>query len=628
MKIISFYLVNVFFLVSLFGTGCGEGRSEQNDQDNTDYQDTYDETGSDTNRNADTNSEVDVNADSDSESNANLDSDADSDTDADADSDTDSDADSDTDADADSDTDSDADTDTDADADSDTDADADSDTDSDADTDTDSDADSNVDTDVDADADSDSDTDTDTDDNPALSICNEPEPWAVPSATKVVGNGTSASCTESALREAATAGGLVKLDCGNEAVTITITSEIITGKETVIDSIDGNITLDGGGVTRILSAPNGSSLSVRNLRFINGKAPASEESDGIGGAVAGNWRSQVEVRNCTFENNSAGRGGGAVSVWTGSSLTIVNSRFVGNRSFYGGAVYSLLSPLNIVNSVFEDNETIDNGWGEGGAIGTDGASEYPDDAIGGNIDICGTTIKNNRGLRSGGGVYIWVYPPDKVTVDRTTIEENNIGGGGLGGGMRISNGEIIVNASSFISNVSENHGGALYLDCEPTCTLSNLTIYGNHAESYGGAVSSGSNVIIKNTTFAENFAGGHGGALFGGNDFEIYNSIFVNNSAGNPWNQANNCGSTGKGENVLQWKTDSNNAGYDTCIPNIIAADPLIDSNPKDNGGPTPTLMINQNSPAIGAGKSCEPLDQRGLPRDAAVCDLGSVELP
>jgi predicted outer membrane repeat protein len=445
---------------------------------------------------------------------------------------------------------------------------------------------------------------------------------------QVVGNGSAQSCTENALRNAASTGGYITFNCGDSPLVISIQSGIQTGSETVIDGGSGDITLDGGGTSQILIAPSGSSLSVRNLRFMNGKAPESEEADGIGGAVAGEWRSKVEIRNCIFEDNTAGRGGGAVAVWTGSSLTIVGSTFVGNRSYYGGAVYSLLSPLQIVNSTFSDNDTIDNGWGEGGAIATDGASESPDDAIGGTVEICGVEIRNNHALRSGGGAYIWVYPPDQVVIDRTLVESNEISGSGLGGGMRVSNGEIEIKASSFISDVSDNHGGALYLDCEPSCNIVNTTFYGNEAGSYGGAISSGDTMNINNVTFAKNSAGGHGGALFGGDKFTIHNSIFVDNTAGNTWNQANNCGTTGTGDHVLQWQSTTNDGGGDLCVPDIIIADPLLASDPKENGGPTPTLLPETNSPVLQAGTSCEPVDQRGEQRDEDMCDLGSVELP
>ncbi|MBN2526926.1 MAG: hypothetical protein JXR76_11075 [Deltaproteobacteria bacterium] len=459
-------------------------------------------------------------------------------------------------------------------------------------------------------------------------ICDAPTPWPVPTLSRVVGTGAAASCTQTALGDAVKAGAHVTFNCGDAPVVISVTEEIETADGTVLDGEGNAITLDGNGSNRILVAPGNTTLSVRNIAFVNGQAPMSEESDGIGGAIAGQWRSKVEVRNCTFKNNRAGRGGGAVAVWTGSALTVERSHFEENQSYYGGAIYSLLSPLTVTHSTFINNSTIDNGWGEGGAIGTDGASEDPDDAIGGNVEICGSVFQNNHGLRSGGGVYVWVYPPDVVTVEKSTIEANEIGGGGLGGGMRISNGQIEIRESIFLSNISDNHGGALYLDCEPECVITNTTFYNNQAETYGGAISSGSAVRINNVTFAANFAAGHGGALFGGDGFNLHNSIFLNNSAGNPWNQANNCSETVNGSYVLQWHSDSGDGGGDKCISDVTEANPLLTATPGEYGGPTETMPPMNDSPVLNAGSQCPLTDQRGTLRNKDTCDLGAVELP
>ena len=474
---------------------------------------------------------------------------------------------------------------------------------------------------------------------PLATTCHEPELWPTPATTQVVGDGTEASCTGDALRQAVSGGGYVRFNCGAAPVTIAVSPAIVVTRETVIDGEEQEITLDGGGTNRILET--GSSLSVRNLRFVNGKSSSASEADGIGGAIAGNWRSRVEVFGCTFEDNQAARGGGAVAVWTDSELTIIGSRFYRNRSWYGGAVYSLLSPLTIVNSDFVDNEAFketDLTEGEGGAIGTDGASASPDDAEGGTIRICGSVIRNNQGRGSGGGVYIWAYPPDIVSIDRTVVEGNTVSapsdGGSLGGGMRVSNGEITITASSFLSNRAQSHGGGLYLDCAPTCSITNSTFFDNKAApevgdgaGYGGAIFGGG-YRLNNVTFAQNYASGHGGALFGGSDWVIDNSLFVDNTSGNPWNQARSCGDTGSGSNVLQWHTSDGNGGDDRCIPNIIEVDPLLAAAPADNGGPTPTLLVGTASAALQAGSGCEAVDQRGEPRDPNACDLGAVELP
>lgn len=461
--------------------------------------------------------------------------------------------------------------------------------------------------------------------------CDEPTPWALPASKKVVGDGTAASCTAGALSQAVTGGGYVTFNCGDSAVTIAISTPIQVGAETAVDGA-GKITLDGGGTSQIFIATN--KLSVRNLRFINGKAP----DDSNGGAVKGEWRSNVEVIGCTFEDNVAGTAGGAIGVWTGSTLTVVASHFRRNKSKYGGAIYSLWSPLHVINSEFTNNSTFADS--NGGAIGTDGAldpayrnTQNDVDTVGGTVEICGSQFQNNKAYGAGGAAFLWVYPPDKIIIDRCTVEGNTLGkdsggtGLSMGGGMRVSNGEITIKGTSFLSNTSETHGGGLYLDCNPTCTITDSTFYSNKVtDGFGGAIF-GDKLRVNNVTFAKNFANGHGGALFGGSDWVFKNTVFVDNKAGNPWGQAYSCSATGKGDHVLQWVTDFNGVGSDPCIESPIAADPKLAA-PADNGGHTFTMLPGAGSPVLGAGAGCEPVDQRGDPRNTAVCDLGAVEVP
>ncbi|MGW0503847.1 choice-of-anchor Q domain-containing protein [Micromonospora sp. NPDC003241] len=466
----------------------------------------------------------------------------------------------------------------------------------------------------------------------AAGSCETPSPVTPPAARVVVGTGAAASCTEAALRSAVSRGGHVTFRCGDE-VTIPVTREIPVTRTTVVDG-GGKVTLDGRGRNRILVAQDRTTLSVRNLTFVNGSAEKSDSrKNGTGGAVAGLYQTRVEVIGSTFRNNSAGIGGGAVAVHTDSSLSIVRSIFTGNSSWYGGAVYSLLSPLTVANSTFTDNRTTTSGGlGDGGAIGTDGAK--PIGESGGVIRICGSTIRNNTGHGNGGGAYLWAYAPDKIIIERTTFEGNRVrsngrGGNGAGGAARLSvgpqpgrSGSVIVRQSSIRANTSDGNGGAFYLDCSPTCAISNSTIHGNTAKDYGGAIF-GDGHRSNNVTYARNSAGGHGGALFGGK-FVLHNTVFVGNAARNPWGQSMTCSSTGTGGHVVQWLT----SGRDTsnpCVRGVTAANPRLAA-PAANGGSTWNMMPAKNSPLVDAGRACESRDQRGEQRSTARCDVGAVQ--
>ena len=462
----------------------------------------------------------------------------------------------------------------------------------------------------------------------AAADCKEPTPMAVPAKRSVVGTGTTTTCTESALRSAVTAGGQVTFDCGGGNVTIPVTQEIKTKATTVIDG-GGKVTLKGGGSNRILLVENGTTLSVRNLQFVKGAAAQSDKREiSAGGAVAGMYKTHVEVIGSTFQNNTAGMGGGAVYVGTDSTLSITRSTFSGNSSWYGGAVYSLLSPLTVVNSTFNDNSTVKReGAGDGGAIGTDGAAPMDANGSGGKIHICGSSFNRNKGHGSGGGIYLWAYARDQIVVDRSTFKDNTVEG--IGGGARISigptdygkTGSITISGTSVLSNSSSANGGGLYLDCAPTCAISNSTFYRNASKTYGGAIF-GDGHHDNNVTFAENTAGGHGGALFG-SKFVLNNTVFVGNSSGNPWKQAMTCSDTGTGaqrDAVAHLVPDNS-----SCLSQVTAADPQL-SKPADNGGTTLTMMPGQTSPVLKAGSGCTPSDQRGVVRKDSVCDLGAVQ--
>jgi hypothetical protein len=116
-----------------------------------------------------------------------------------------------------------------------------------------------------------------------------------------------------------------------------------------------------------------------------------------------------------------------------------------------------------VDNVSESSD----GLGDGGAIGTDGAldPDFRSDTVGGTIQICGTTIRNSQGYGAGGAAYLWCYPPDQVIIARTTVEGNTIGqnykGNCMGGAMRVSNCEITIKNSSYLTNRCEGNGGAL-----------------------------------------------------------------------------------------------------------------------------------------------------------------------
>ncbi len=354
---------------------------------------------------------------------------------------------------------------------------------------------------------------------PSVAQCTTPQPWAHSNAGVVVGNGTAASCTASALATAVAQGGYVTFNCGTRATSIAVnqTINISASTPTVIDG-QGKITLDGRQAARIFQVQNGNALSVRNLKLQNGSSvqPASntQYAPGTwgGGAIKVSYRGKLEVINSQFLSNRSSIGGGAIFAGSDTDVTIVKSSFSKNTSWLGGALYTQLSRLTIVNSEFVGNQAINapagfpdaDQFGNSGAIDTDGASlaGYLNAAAGGaTLSVCGTVVRNNSAANSGGGATLWAYAPDTIDVRYSTFA-NNIAYGGPAGGARISlgfgdtthsgttistPGIINVEETSFISNRAEkSNAGALYMDCYgPSCNVSNSTFYGNYAKWCG-----------------------------------------------------------------------------------------------------------------------------------------------
>jgi hypothetical protein len=102
------------------------------------------------------------------------------------------------------------------------------------------------------------------------------QPADVSNPTSVIGTGTAASCTFSALNTAVGKGGVITFNCGSAPVTIAITAtmNLPTNKNTVIDG-GGKITLDGGHAVQILSfngpdfQTNNNGLTLQHLSFVN-----------------------------------------------------------------------------------------------------------------------------------------------------------------------------------------------------------------------------------------------------------------------------------------------------------------------------------------------------------------------
>jgi predicted outer membrane repeat protein len=507
-------------------------------------------------------------------------------------------------------------------------------------------------------------------------------------AAGTVGTGTPESCTSATLAAALLDGGTISFDCGPTAVTILISATLqVSATTTTIDG-GGKITLSGGGERRILrhsSRSNSSILTIRNIGFANGYTAGDAFSGSPNGSAIHSvfqgaqptFKPSLILENVTFRNNQ--------SVWTGAvadgfdfggtvysqggSVTISNSIFENNRADggAGGAIHILQSGLSITSSTFRNNSAI--GGGQGGAIYIDGLG-----GENGQFSVTLSTFTNNTSHNSGGAIYVNMYENSSGTViDRSSFVQNAIvgGNGALGGaisgggtnfGGPSGNPSISITNSTFMGNSvrsstlsGDGSGGALAFAQRARITISNSTFSENRAEgtstnANGGAlyiVNNTNQFTINNSTFAHNYAGWVGGAISNSeiNDSPggiVRNTIFANNTADNGpnnWNIQQHCSSelADDGSNI-QYPgrlTNGNFFNDVTCFegksaPNQMSLPDFVD--PKllalrETGGPTKTMPLAHDSPAINAGNAatCTSTDQRGIARNG-ICDKGAHE--
>jgi hypothetical protein len=250
--------------------------------------------------------------------------------------------------------------------------------------------------------------------------------------TRVIGDGTAASCTSAAVTGAVAAGGIITFSCGPAPVTIAMatTAKVINTSAQVVLDGGGKVTLDGGGVRRILYMDTCDQaqvwttshcqdqptpqLTVQGLTFANGNS-TGQTFDGGGGGAIFDRGGRLKVVNSRFVNNRCepngpDLGGAAVralSQSSGQPVYVVGSTFTGGSCANGAALSSIGVSWVVLNSVFSGGQATGHGanpaqagtpgGGSGGAIYTDG-NQYT-------VSVAGSVITGNHANAGGGAIF-------------------------------------------------------------------------------------------------------------------------------------------------------------------------------------------------------------------------------
>jgi hypothetical protein len=265
-----------------------------------------------------------------------------------------------------------------------------------------------------------------------------------------------------------------------------------------------------------------------------------------------------------------------------SGVTVSGAKFNGN-----GGAFNNSGTLNISNSVISGNTSAS----RGGAI----YNNY------GTLAVNNSTLSGNTSASRGGAIYNYY---GTLAVNNSTLSGNSAI---FGGGIASYYGKITVSNSTISGNTANNSGGGIN-NYEGTINLTNATLSGNTATYGGGFCNLNGTLNIANTIIANSTSGGDYASPIGG-------TIGTN---------TNNLVEDGSITNASSTPTGSGN----------ISGDPFLGPL-TNNGGPTFTMALGANSPAIAAGNAAisnaapiNGLDQRGVTRSSTAPSIGAYEAP
>ncbi len=270
----------------------------------------------------------------------------------------------------------------------------------------------------------------------------------------------------------------------------------------------------------------------------NANGPMSFNDSGGGLYVEGG---SPRVRNCTFEDNSGGFGGGAVAYFIGGTADVQGCVFRGNRGGFGGAVSLTGSGGGFVQCFFQDNTSVQDGGAvdmyesspvftectfSGNASGVRGgaASMFAS----GSVAFVECRFAQNSAQLAGGAA----NSESSTSTMRRCVFAGNAAVHYGGAYVHTFGSHATITECRFLGNSSGQEGGAVHAN-SGTLTLANSELSGNHSLTAGGGLwhNEHCQTAVLNTTFSLNTAGTvGGGAAFEDGVVSVTNCVFSGNT--------------------------------------------------------------------------------------------------
>lgn len=299
--------------------------------------------------------------------------------------------------------------------------------------------------------------------------------------------------------------------------------------------IEGNVDVD------LSKKQDDETDAEKKVEIVDGTITGATES-GVTIKDAGD--TNVLLKDLTIEKNK-GKQGGGVHIENSQNVTIDHCTIQGNTGTRGGGIYTEHSTVEVKDSTFEKNTATD----DGGAIAATQNSSLTvrnskvlenkaADTAGGilaeksTLEVTDSIIDGNR-ASVGGGLYISdIDAPGETkedkpehTITRTEITNNTADGQGIGGGIYLGAQKLTITDSKLTGNntISKNgqtQGGAIVAYSPGDFTLDNTLIQGNTADVGGGIhvlstkLRDSHIILCNNTRITGNVANQFGGGLY------------------------------------------------------------------------------------------------------------------
>ena len=414
-------------------------------------------------------------------------------------------------------------------------------------------------------------------------------------------------------------------------------------------SINGPVNLTG---TRFIL--NGASRAGGGIEIVDGTLTANDidlrfnnagPNPGNGGGLhVTGTNSTISISDSLVEGNTAEREGGGLWNQVGTTMTVLRTTLNdnvargANADDGGGALFN-----NGGNLIVTDCEVISNL-----ATGTSGSGGGLLNVSAGTVTISSSRFEDNTSIRAGGAIED--NAGGGITITDCDLVSNTTGGNpGNGGALHISGaGSVSITDSDVSRNVADNEGGGLWNSGAGTLDIRDTAVAFNRAPDGGGLFAqagTGTMTMINSTVGLNTGDNGAGVQIEGGTNTFIHVTIASNiaTTVGGGFNVIAgnvNLSNTLIGDNAAPTGPDFNGtattatgvllenpAGAVGILAgvNVIGMDPMLMSYAR-TGDRSRSFIPMTGSPAIDFVASTELIDQRNLPRPAALADIGSVE--